>query len=199
MVALAIFSILMAGAVGVFTMCQRLWYSISLDVETSQMANLALERIIYGAGTNGGIRAAGWFKVETNYGGHPSINPPQYWADMSAAVPKASDPNYYLHKNCSYSYDGSWRLYYSNSYEGIQYIDYNGTNRTLMFWSSTPSDTYATNIKDRLLIGNYIASASVVSNIRGCTISVSTLKRRGNKISTNTVSSFIKFRNAWAK
>ncbi len=199
MLALAIFSIIMAGAIGVFTMCQRLWYAISLDIETSQIANLAVERMIYGMGTNGGIRAASWFKVETNFGGHPAVNPPRYWEDMSAAVPKANNSNYYLHKGCAYSYDGSWRLSYSNSYEGVKYIDFNGTNRTLMFWEDVPADSYSTNLASRLLIANYIASASVVSNIRGCTVSVTVLKKRGNKVSTNTVSSFIKFRNAWAK
>ncbi len=199
MVALAIFSILMAGAVGVFTMCQRLWHTISLDIETSQIANIAVERIIYGMGTNGGIRAASWFKVETNFGGHPAVNPPKYWEDLSAPIPKASNPNYYLHKGCSYPYDGSWRLTYSNSYEGAKYVDYNGTNRMLIFWGNTPPDSYSTNVEDRLLIANYIAKASVVSNIRGCTISVTVLKKRGDKVSTNTVSSFVKFRNAWAK
>src|ERR1035437_5332254 len=66
LIAVGLFGLVMAGSLGVYIMCQRLWRATSLSMDTSRMASLAIERMVYGVGTNGGLRAAAGIQVDTN-------------------------------------------------------------------------------------------------------------------------------------
>jgi prepilin-type N-terminal cleavage/methylation domain-containing protein len=58
MIALSIFSLVLATAVPVFIMCQRSWALTSVQLETSQKASAAMDRLVYGVGLQYGLRSA---------------------------------------------------------------------------------------------------------------------------------------------
>ena len=58
MIAVGLFGFVIAGSLGVYIMCQRMWRATSLSMDTSRMASLAIERMVYGVGSNNGLRAA---------------------------------------------------------------------------------------------------------------------------------------------
>src|SRR5450759_3671085 len=112
MIAVGLFSLVMAGSLGVYIMCQRLWRATSLNMDTSNLASLAIQRIVYGVGTNSGLRAATasiW--VDTNKQNAVSSN---YWDTTTPSPPAAANVANDL---VSGSPDGSWRIVYSNSWE----------------------------------------------------------------------------------
>ena len=44
MVAAGLFGLVISGSLGVYIMCQKYWHATSLDIDTSHMAGLAIER-----------------------------------------------------------------------------------------------------------------------------------------------------------
>ena len=69
-VTVALFSVLMASAFGLFLAFVEAQYEMAARVEASQSATMALARMTYGAiGTNIGVRAAGDVALATNTGG----------------------------------------------------------------------------------------------------------------------------------
>lgn len=58
MVALGVFSLVMASAVPVFVMCQRSWALTSVQLQAAQKASAAVERLVYGVGAQYGLRSA---------------------------------------------------------------------------------------------------------------------------------------------
>jgi len=58
MIALAVFSLVMAGVVPGFIMCLKSWALTSVQLEASERASFALQRMIYGVGSQYGLRSA---------------------------------------------------------------------------------------------------------------------------------------------
>src|SRR5450830_1592265 len=90
MIAVGLFGLVMAGSLGVYIMCQRLWRATSLNMDTSRMASLAIQRIVYGVGTNSGLRSAtaSFFSVDTNQHNSTSSN---YWSTTVNSPPAANN------------------------------------------------------------------------------------------------------------
>ena len=64
MIATAMFGMIMGGAIGVFVMCRKLWHATSLDMTTSRDGSMALSRLVYGVGSDNGLRTAS--SISTN-------------------------------------------------------------------------------------------------------------------------------------
>lgn len=196
MIAVGLFGLVIAGSLGVYIMCQRMWRSTSLSIDTAQMANLAIQRMLYGVGSNSGLRGAtaSMVVLQTNAYGHPypfsATN--QYW-ENNTTPPLASDDNHYTHLACGYGTDGSWRLVTSNTINGAQCIDYNSKMRNILFCPDT-NQTSAARIQ-RILICNYVSSATVSTNNGGVAIQLMVWKKDGMFVSSNQVSVFVKMRN----
>jgi len=58
MVAVAILSLVLAGAVPTFIMCIRTWAQGSVDIQAAQEASFAIQRIMSGVGAEYGLRSA---------------------------------------------------------------------------------------------------------------------------------------------
>ncbi len=58
MIATALFGLVVAGTIEVYIMCNKLWHATSLSMQTTRASSLALSRVIYGMGTNNGLRSA---------------------------------------------------------------------------------------------------------------------------------------------
>jgi len=58
MVAISVFSLVMAAGVPAYIMCQRTWARTSAELQAAQEASLALSRMIYGVGAQYGLRSA---------------------------------------------------------------------------------------------------------------------------------------------
>ena len=58
LVATALFGLVVAGAIGVYIMCNKLWHATSLGMQTARESSLGLSRMVYGVGTNSGLRSA---------------------------------------------------------------------------------------------------------------------------------------------
>jgi len=58
MVAMGVFSLVMASAVPTFIMCQRSWALTSVQLQAAQKASAAVERLVYGVGLQYGLRSA---------------------------------------------------------------------------------------------------------------------------------------------
>ena len=187
MVAAAMFGITMSGAIGVYIMCQKMWQATSLSMATSRGGNLALSRLVYGIGSNNGLRAAAMMQLNTNVHGH--WDGVKYWETATNKPPAAGNSAHYL---CGWSGfgDGSWRLAYSNSYGGTRYIDYNAQERNILFLSASNA------IVNRLLVCNYVSAARAVTNANGTLSLLLTVEKHDGMFkSSNTVSTLIKMRN----
>lgn len=66
MIAVALFGLAMGGAIGVYVMCQKMWHATSLSMLTQRDAHFALLRLVYGMGTNSGLRAAATVAISSN-------------------------------------------------------------------------------------------------------------------------------------
>ena len=62
---LAFSVLIITGLLAVFITCNRYWHQTSLDLATSRQGNQCLARMVYGVGTNIGLRGAYW---ATNWG-----------------------------------------------------------------------------------------------------------------------------------
>lgn len=66
MIAVVLFSISIGTATGVLFMCQKMWHATSLSMQTAWDCNLAMSRLIYGVGTNNGLRTATTITISSN-------------------------------------------------------------------------------------------------------------------------------------
>jgi type II secretory pathway pseudopilin PulG len=186
MMAAALFGLVVAGTISVFVMSQKLGHSTSLRMQTVRESSLALARMVYGLGTNNGLRAAGTIMVNTNVHGHWTGI--EYWKTQDQP-PSASSTSHFV---CGWNNigDGSWRLIISNKFSGIKYIDYNQRERNILFWSDIGS------MASRLLIGNYVSNARVTTNANGTfRVQLTVAREDGMFSASNTVSSVVKLRN----
>ncbi len=66
MTAVALFGLAVGGTLGVYVACHKLWHATALDMRAARDCNLAINRLIYGTGSNSGFRAAGALTVTSN-------------------------------------------------------------------------------------------------------------------------------------
>ncbi len=196
MITVGLFGLVMAGSLGVYVMCQKSWQATVLDMQTDQMADMALAKIVTGVGTNSGIREASsvaFYCYPSNVASsaylHSHLSPStyKYWLYSSMSPPEANDAR--LDFNCSFAWfndGGSWRLMYSNAACGAQYIEYNCPFQTL---------SLGVNHNKRIMLGTYVAAATVTTNNDGVNIAITVARRIGNFVSTNTASAYVRLRN----
>ena len=195
MIAVAIFGLVMSGAIGVYIMCQKMWHATSLSMLTNRDGNMAMSRLVYGVGANSGLRSASTIALQTNnvYGHpYPFADTNKYW-ETGDEPPAASDPLHYAHVGCGYGSDGSWRLVISNVVDGVHCIDYNSKMRNILFCPDTNQTTTARS--QRILICNYVSDAVVSTNASGVNIRLALIRKDGLFTSSNQISSFVLMRN----
>lgn len=197
MIAVSVFLLIVAGSINVYIMCQKFCCATSLDLETSQMASMALSKMINGVGTNAGIRQASsiafyQYPTTTNDSAyvHSHLSPStyKYWLISSTSAPKAND--WRLDMTCTYqTYNdgGSWRLMFSNEFSGAQYMEYNCPYQTLSLGTSS---------QNRVLLATYVTNAVVATNEMGVNLTVVVARRVGNFVSTNSASAYVRLRNS---
>lgn len=178
MIAVGLFSLVVGGTISVFIMCQQIWHSTSLKMQTTQDGSMAIARMIYGLGTNSGLRAAASVDINTYLSG--------YWVAGSSYPQPANASTHYLIAGTP---DGSWRIVSSNSFDGIKWIDYNTTASNIVFWPDISS------VSNRLLICNYVSSAVASNTDDGIFVSVTVYRTDGRFTSSNQVGTFVKIRN----
>ena len=184
MIAVTLFGLVVAGTIEVYIMCNKLWHITSLNMQTVRESNLAISRIVYGMGTNNGLRSAATVTLNTNLHGH--WDGVRYWETGAQPLPASSAMQYLCGEEGN---DGSWRLSYSNDFGGLKHIDYNIQERSLLFLPESGA------IATRLLICNYV-NAQVTTNLGGTiSIELTVQKRDGNFVSSNTVNTLVKIRN----
>ena len=69
MIAVAIFALAVSGAIGVYVTCQQMWHRTSLGMLANRDVNSAMSRIVYGVGSNSGLRAAASVAISSNANG----------------------------------------------------------------------------------------------------------------------------------
>lgn len=194
MIAVALFGLIVGGTIEVYIMCSKYWHATALSMETSDMASLAIQRMVYGFDTNCSLRSAGTIVLQTNAYGHPYpfLSTYKYW-ETGEEPPDASATPYYTHVGCAYGADGSWRLIISNAFVGAQCIDYNSQIRSILFCPDT-NQTSAARSKRRLIC-NYV-SAATITNVNGTvTIDLTVWKKDGMFVASNQASVVVKKRN----
>jgi len=196
MIAVGLFTLVIAGSLGVYIMCQRMWRATSLSMDTSRMASLAIQRMVYGVETNSGLRGsvASMVVLQSNAYGHPYPFPSadKYW-ETGASPPSAADTAHYTHVGCAYGTDGSWRLIISNASDGVKCFDYNIKMRNILFCPDI-SQTAAARSK-RILICNYVSSAAVNNTNGTVEIQLTVWKKDGMFVASNQVGALVKMRN----
>ncbi|MBN1676148.1 MAG: hypothetical protein JXR37_34205 [Kiritimatiellae bacterium] len=58
LIAVALTALVTAGSLSTFVLCQNIWARTTLDMEVCRRADLAILKMMYGGGTNGGLRSA---------------------------------------------------------------------------------------------------------------------------------------------
>ena len=179
MIAVGLFLIIIAGTLSIYLMCQKSWYKTSLFMEATQESSMWLARMVYGLGTNGGLREASSVYLNTNVHGH--------WSGTNYP-PDAGAANHHL--DYTTPADGSWALYVTN-YAGIASgYEYNKNASNICF---RPPNTL---ISNRLSVANYVTAASAIPTNKGINLSITVTRSYG--ITTNITainSTFIKMRN----
>jgi len=201
MIATGIFTFVVAGSLSVYVLCQKFWHSTSLNMQTSQTASMALSKMVYGVGEKSGLRAAASISfaqypsnAATSASLHSHLFPTNYRYWLDANLPP---PHHLVNANCSSNLDmvctyatyndgGSWRLMFSNEFSGVQHLEYNCPYQTLSF---------GTNYQNRVLLAAYVSRATIQTNAMGITLSVTVGQKNGNLISSNTASTYVRFRN----
>ena len=192
LIATALFGLVIAGTIEVYIMCNKLWHATSLSMQTTRESSLALSRMIYGMGTNSGLRTASMIRLNTNSEVHSHWDGIKYW-ETGAKPPSAINPAHYVSVLGDDPHDNSWRLTVSN-YDGVKYIDYNIQQRNILFCPDTNQTSAAR--QKRILVCNYVSAARVTTNASGTVgIQLTVEKRDGMFISSNTVSTLVKMRN----
>lgn len=188
MIALTIFGMTMGGAISVYIMCQKLWHATSLGMTTSRDSSMALSRLVYGIGSNNGLRTAASISVENMKG---------MWTGTGHVYPPApGDKDHFLNNG---SPDGSWRIISSNAFDGVRCIDFNKVASNIIVWAEPqggPSAPGSVSEREtRQLICNYVSAAVVSTNASGVSIQLTILRQEGRYTATNQISTFVKRRN----
>lgn len=178
MIAVSLFVVIIGGTLGTYTMCQRSWHKSSLAMEVAHDANMALSLMTYGYGTNNGLRSATTIIVNTNVLG--------CWVVASTNPQAATDSDHFMLTNATKN--GSFRILFSNAYDGMKWIDYNILASNIVYFPVIGQDN------KRVLICNYVKSASATNKSDGVSIQFTVSRGRGMFSVTNTVSTFIKKR-----
>ena len=142
LVSMSIGSVVIAGALSLFIFFGRSYNATTLVRNTSTKADLALERMVYGVGTNIGLRAA----------------------SQSAVTVSSTSTN--------------WQITYNTNF----WFRYTGSTGKIV------------NQSNKVICSNVTAS-SVGYYTNGCDISITVVESAGGKQSTNTMSSYVAFRN----
>ena len=69
MIVVALFSLAMAGSIGIYVMCQKMWHATSLSMLTNRDCNYTISKLVYGVETNSGLRSAAIATITSNSGG----------------------------------------------------------------------------------------------------------------------------------
>jgi len=117
MIAVAIFGLVMSGAIGVYIMSQKMWGATSLSMQTNRDCNLAMSRLIYGTGSNSGLRAAAAITITSNANG---------W-----------------HVACSNKFDGAKAIDFNKQASNIYWVD--GVNQSSRICEHVSSAVVSTN------------------------------------------------------
>ena len=151
MVALAVFSLVIAGAMPVYIMCNRNWHSTSLSMQAATETSMALERMVYGAGLQYGLRSAVATSVVVSTTGT------------------------------------SWTVQYVNSEGMTNFFSYSSSQTVLRYLGSGWSDW--------MLIGTNITACVISNSSGGMSISVTTGITEGRYSVTNTMNTYVSYRN----
>ena len=143
LVSVAVLTIVIVGTFNVFVQNLRSYNATTLMRNSETRASMALDRMVFGVGTNQGLREAGQ-------------------ADVTIS-------------NVASTY---WKIAY--------------TNNTYFQWSST---TKCITDQTGKSIGTNIVASTLSTNGSGCTISLSVAESGGGRIITNTMATFVQFRN----
>ena len=183
MIATSIFGMTMGGAIGVYIMCQKLWQATSLSMATSRDGNMALTRLVYGIGSDNGLRTASSISLANDMKGK--------WTGTGHVYPPApGDPAHFLNPGAA---DGSWRITCSNAFDGERWIDFNKKVSNIVLWVEKPPS--APHRSTRQLICNYVSDASVSTNAFGINIQLTLLRKEDRFTSTNRMNTFVQLRN----
>ena len=66
MFAVALFGLVVSGTLGVYIMCRQMWHATSLSMQAHREGGLAVSRLIYGMGSNNGLRAVSTITSNAN-------------------------------------------------------------------------------------------------------------------------------------
>ena len=180
MMGLGIFIMVIAGTLTVYLTCQRVWYSTSLYMEASREASMGLSRMVYGVGTNGGLREAASVTLDNNRIGS--------WSGTTYPPPAGSD-SHYIQATASAYKDGSWLLTVSNYAGRIMGYTYNSKASNICFAPVIGL------LPARLEVANYVTAASVTPTNKGVIVSIAVTRKFGVNTSSVTNSTFVKLRN----
>jgi prepilin-type N-terminal cleavage/methylation domain-containing protein len=143
LISVAVLTIVIVGTFNVFVQTLRSFNATTLMRTSAVRASNALDRMVYGVGTNNGLREA-----------------------AQASVTISNVANTY------------WKIAYTN---GV-YFQWSATNKFISDQSGK-------------VIGTNIFASTLSTNGSGCTISLSAVETGGGRIITNTMSTFVQFRN----
>ncbi|NLB54909.1 MAG: prepilin-type N-terminal cleavage/methylation domain-containing protein [Lentisphaerae bacterium] len=178
-IALAILSLVMAGAFGIFIIAQKSWYSTSLTMNASRDTSVSMSKMVFGTDGRNCLRAAIGVHLDKNYRG--------VYVD-SKYPPEPDDNSHYLTPG---NPDGSWFLIITNYNASVSWITYNKAAQNLIFWPKADISAAA----KRVLIGNYIVEAEVTEFSKGLQLDLTSVRKHGSFTVTNKTSSFVKMRN----
>lgn len=180
MIAAGLFGMIMVGAISAYLICQKMWLVTTMQSQATMDATMALNRMVYGIGTNHGLRAASNLVVNNNFYG--------YRAPSATNYPLAADSINHELKDDGPA-DGSWRIEVKSFSPGVRWIDYNRKASNIVFWA-TPNVS-----SSRQLIANYVSGAGISTNKGGLSVNLSISNRHGRIFVTNSATTFIKLRN----
>jgi hypothetical protein len=182
MIVSGLFVTIMAGTLAVYVMCQKSWYSTSLQMQATRGASMGVARMVYGLGTNGGLREAAGLKglnLLTNMNG--------IWTG-GVYPPAATSSSHYVTQAVTLA-NPSWRLVCSNYAGGITWYDYNRAASNIVFWPRPGQPGR------RELVANYVTGASVIFTNQGVVLSLTVARRHGNYSTSVTNTTFLRPRN----
>lgn len=150
MVASGVLLFVITGAIAVYISSLWIWNSTTVTVDASQEASKVLMKIVYGVGTNMGIRAALGSTVNT---------------------------------------DGSQMLGYTAS---------GGESNLFVYYPSAKCILYSHGGADEqpVMIATNVTAFSAINMTNGITLQISIVKRDGRFVATNTMRTFVKYRNS---
>ena len=150
MVALSVFTLVMASAVPTFIMCQRSWALTSVQLQAAQKASAAIERLVYGVGLQYGLRTA---------------------ISTTVVVTAGAD----------------WK---------VSYIDITGMSNCFNYSSTARQLTYdGPATTGSVVVGKSITAATVSNSANGLSIVVTAGVTEGRFSATNTMTTFVAYRN----